>query len=60
MGAPAIHVYEQYNGSSFHDFFSNHRNVNNFQTQQDKTRNQHNREEKDNIDLLLLLFIMLD
>ena len=46
LGAPAIQMYEQYSGSSFQDFFAP-RNLNNFQTQEDKIRNQkHNRGRK--------------
>ena len=45
LGAPAIHIYEQYSDSSFQDFFAP-RNLNNFQTQEDKIRNQHNRGRK--------------
>ena len=49
LGAPAIHIYEQYSGSSFQDFFAP-RNLNNFQTQQDKIRNNITEEEKENVD----------
>jgi len=44
LGAPAIHVYAEYNGSNLQDLLNSDHNC--FQTQQDKIRNQHNRGRK--------------